>query len=195
MEGELKSVLDDLDKVEFKNRELKENLKDVDECIKKFREKLKKATKRFKEKNGQVKQSNETITNLKLQVEEGKRVEDCLNAKLKDKSIECSKLEQQIVTLRSDLEKEKIQEDKFMKRSILLDEMIANQKASKHKYDLRFEKGESSKENQTSNKAKNKNDKKSNVKQVQNQKKYFKRHPIRQPIAQRYSSFNGYYYS
>lgn len=71
-EGELKSTLNDLDKVEYENKDLKENIKDADESIKKLREKLKKATKIFKETNEQLKKSNETITNLKVQVEEGK---------------------------------------------------------------------------------------------------------------------------
>lgn len=105
-----------------------------------------------------------TINSLKVQVEEGKRVEDYLNAKLKDKSEECSKLEEEIVNLRLDMEKEKNQEDKFKKSSIILDDMISNHKTSKEKQGLGFEKGESSKVNQTPNNDEKKNNKKIIVK-------------------------------
>jgi hypothetical protein len=43
MVGELKSSLDDLDKAESKNKDLKKDLSDVDECINIFREKIKKS--------------------------------------------------------------------------------------------------------------------------------------------------------
>jgi len=103
------------------------------------------------------------------------------------------------VVLKTKLEKTKNQEDKFKKNSILLDEMVANQKAPKDKEGLGFEKGKSSKTNQTSNNAKKKNNyqkkvavKKGNNRLIRNQKKNFKRPPIRQPTVQRYS---GYCYS
>lgn len=60
-----------------------------------------------------------------MQVEEGKRVENYLNGKLKEKSTKCSKLEEEIVPLRKYLEKEKIHEDKIIKSSTLLDDILA----------------------------------------------------------------------
>lgn len=43
------------------------------------------------------------IFDLKIRVEEGKRIEDCLNIKLNDKIIECLKPEEEIVTLKNAL--------------------------------------------------------------------------------------------
>ena len=87
------------------------------------------------------------------------------------------------MNLRLDLEKEKYQEDKFKMSSIVLDQIISNQKNSKEKGGLGFEKGEISKVDQTpsvekkNNEQKNIEDKKSNGKQVWNQRKDFKRPP------------------
>lgn len=105
-----------------------------------MRDELKKAKERFKETNEKLKKSNDTITNLKVQVVEGKRVEDYLNAKFKE-NFEDSKLEQEIVILRSNLEKSKTQEDKFKKGSTLFDDILASQKSSKEKEGLGFERG------------------------------------------------------
>jgi len=45
MNGELESTLEDLEKVEYKNKNLEENIKEVDECIKKLREKTRNSKK------------------------------------------------------------------------------------------------------------------------------------------------------
>lgn len=49
------------------------------------------------------------ISVLKLKVEEGKRIEDCLNVKLNAKTTKCLKLKEEIVTLRYELGKKKEQ--------------------------------------------------------------------------------------
>lgn len=77
-----------------------------------------------------------------MKVEEGKRFEEFLNDKFKNKFVECSKLE--VVTLRSNIKKQKNRKDKFKKISTLLDDILANKKDSKDKGGLGFKKGESS---------------------------------------------------
>lgn len=42
MNGELKLALEYLERIESENRDLRENVKEVDECIKKLREKINK---------------------------------------------------------------------------------------------------------------------------------------------------------
>lgn len=43
-----------------------------------------------------LKEAEDVISNLKVKIEEGKSIEDCLNTKLNDKATECSKLEDKI---------------------------------------------------------------------------------------------------
>lgn len=64
------------------------------------------------------------MTRLKAQMEEKGRIKEELNALVLSKTEECSRLEQEGVNLRSDLEKERIHEDKFKTISTLLDELI-----------------------------------------------------------------------
>lgn len=64
--GELQNTLEDLDKVETENRDLKENLEDVNKCVQKLKEQLKKFKDRHKEVTDQLKKANEDIVGLKV---------------------------------------------------------------------------------------------------------------------------------
>lgn len=141
---ELKTTLEDLNKIENENGNLKENLKEANECIKNLREKIKKFKEIHREVNEQLKKTNEDITKLKIQVEEKKKTKDCLNAVIQRKTNECTRLEQEVVNLRADLEKARIYEDKFKASSTMLDELIAGHKSSKDKGGLGLERGENS---------------------------------------------------
>lgn len=117
-----------------------------------MREKIKKFRVRHKEVNEQLKQENENITRLKVQEEEKKNIEESLIAMVERKYNECIRLEQEMINLRSYLEKARSYEDRFKTRSTMLDELIVGKKASKDKGGLGLQKVESSKENQNAKK-------------------------------------------
>lgn len=72
----MKKTIEDLESVESKNEELKENINEANECIKKPRGQIWKFKKRQWEVNKEFKQVNETAMILKLQIEERKKVEE-----------------------------------------------------------------------------------------------------------------------
>lgn len=148
---ELWSMLEDLDKVESENKDLKENLDEANECVQKLKEKLKKFKERHREVNEKLKQANKEITKLKALVEEKKRIEECLNTMVQSKIDVCTKLAQEVVNLKENLEKEKPYEDNFKINSTKLEEFIVGQKTSKYKGGLGNEAGESSKDKKTLN--------------------------------------------
>lgn len=74
--GELKVSLEYLENIEDENKDLKENIKEANECIRKLREKNKNFRERNKEFSEQLKQENEYIIDLKVKVEEKKRIEE-----------------------------------------------------------------------------------------------------------------------
>lgn len=110
------------------------------------------------------------------------------------KSDEWTRLEQEVVNLRIDLEKEKNCEDKLKKSSTKLDDLIARQKPSKDKGILVMEVCESSKIVQTSNIVDNQKTK-DKGKHKRNSRNFSRRPPIKQPNAQRYPSFNSVFFS
>jgi len=55
---------------------------------------LRVARKENREYKAKLKELEEVIDNMKVQIEEGKRVLDCLNAKFNAKSVKCSRLEE-----------------------------------------------------------------------------------------------------
>lgn len=65
-EEELKVALEDLEKVEIENRDLKDNVNEADECIKKLREQVKKFKGIYKEVSEQLILANETLNDLKV---------------------------------------------------------------------------------------------------------------------------------
>jgi hypothetical protein len=83
------------------------------------------------------------ITNLKVQIEEDKRVEEALKEQLEERDRIIGKLEADIVTLRKDLQKKNMQNN-----SNFLDDIISSQKIHHDKFGLGYnqkEKGSSSK--------------------------------------------------
>lgn len=81
-----------------------------------------------------LKKAEDDIVNLNIQVEKGKKIVDCLETKLHDKTIKCSKLEEEIVPLRKELENAKEWIDKSLKikgGNDLLDEVLYSQKPQK----------------------------------------------------------------
>jgi hypothetical protein len=85
----------------------------------------------------------QTITNLKVQIEEDERIEEPLEELLEEKDKIIGNLEVEIVTLRKDLQKKNMQNN-----SKVLDDIINSQKSHHEKYGLGYnqtEKGSSSK--------------------------------------------------
>jgi seryl-tRNA synthetase len=103
--------------IEFIRREKKKN--------KKIQEKLDK-----KEDTQELKQM---ITNLKVQIEEDKRIEEALKEKLEEKDKIIGNLEAEIVTLRKD-----IQNKNMHNSSKFLDEIISSQKSHHDKSRLAY---------------------------------------------------------
>lgn len=65
--------------------------------------------------NDYLKRIENDIINLKIQVEEGKKIKYCMETKLSNKTIECTNLEEEIITLKRDLKDEKEQVEKILK--------------------------------------------------------------------------------
>lgn len=80
---EIWTTLEDLDKVETKNRDLRDNTDQVNECIKNLKEQLKKFKDRHRETSKELKKVKEEITSLRILVEKKKGLEDCLNTIIK----------------------------------------------------------------------------------------------------------------
>jgi hypothetical protein len=83
------------------------------------------------------------ITNLKVQIEEDKRIEEALKEQLEEKDRIIGNLEAEIVTLRKDIQKKNMQNS-----SKVLDDIINSQKSHLDKFGLGYnqtEKGSSSK--------------------------------------------------
>lgn len=71
---------------------------------------------------------------------------------VKIKTDEYTRLEQEVVTMRSNQEKARVHEDKLETSSTILDELIVGRKPSKNKGGLGVEEEQRSKANQTPNK-------------------------------------------
>jgi hypothetical protein len=90
------------------------------------------------------------ITNLKVQIEENKRIEEALKEQLEGRDKIIGNLEAEIATLRKDLQKKNMQN-----RSKVLDDIINSQKPYHDKSRLEYnqtEKGSSSKTNKKNTK-------------------------------------------
>jgi len=140
---ELQATLEDLKKSKVEIKDLKDNIQEADEYILKLKEQVKKFKEKYKEVSEQLISANESLDDLKVELVERAKVEEDLNLLVKSKLEECDKLEKEVVSLKSYLEKAKSYEEKFKISSENLDEMIASQKSSDDKKGLGFEKGES----------------------------------------------------
>jgi hypothetical protein len=79
------------------------------------------------------------ITNLKVQIEEDKRIEETLKERLEEKDKIIGKLEANIVTLIKDLQKKNMQNN-----SKFLDDIINSQRSHHDKFGLGFNQTEKS---------------------------------------------------
>jgi hypothetical protein len=93
-----------------------------------------------KEDNQEIEQM---ITNLKVQIEEDKIIEEALKEQLEEKDRNIQNLEAELVTLRKDIQNKNMQNS-----SKVLDDIISSEKSHIEKYELGYnqtEKGSSSK--------------------------------------------------
>lgn len=121
LEGELISALEDLDV-----------LRDEAEGLKKENKKL----------SRELEESNHMVVNLKLQVEEAKRMEEVMKSKVGFEIDRCMKLEAEVVSLIKYLQKAK---EQIERGSEILDELLSTQKpANKEKFGLGLERGKNS---------------------------------------------------
>jgi len=137
------------------------------------------------------------------EIEEKRKIEDDLRQSLKEKSEDCHKmdiiirhlesdleeardnedqLENQIVTLKRDLQIANEYKEKFKISSAQLEVLLQIQKRVDDKQGLGYEIGESSGSDQKNSRS-------------ENPRNRPRRPPVRQPNAQRYPSFNGYYHN
>jgi hypothetical protein len=83
------------------------------------------------DKKEDTQELEQMITNLKVQIEEDKRVEEALKEQLEERDRIIGNLEAEIVTLRKDLQKKNMQNN-----SKVLDDIISSQKPHHDKSDL-----------------------------------------------------------
>jgi len=105
-----------------------------------------------------------------------------LESDLEDAKDNEEKLEDQIVSLKRDLQTTNEYKEKFKISSAQLEVLLESQKKVDDKCGLRYEKGESSGSSQKNF-------------GTENPRIRPRRPPVRQPNAQRYPSFNGYYHN
>ena len=111
------------------------------EVIKREKKKNKKLQAKI-DKKEDTQELEQMITNVKVQIEEDKRIEEALKEQLEGKDMIIGNLEAEIVTLRKDIQKKNMQNS-----SKVLDDIISSQKSYLDKTRLGYnqtEKGSSS---------------------------------------------------
>ena len=106
-------------------------------------EELNKERKNNKETTKHLKESNELVVTLKVEIEELKRMVEQLEKENQIKQNDCSNLEGEVVVLRIQLEENQQKfktYHKFEGRSKILDEILENQIPSNVKHGIGFEK-------------------------------------------------------
>lgn len=180
---ELQIALEDIESVESKNEDLKQNVKVANECLQKLREQILKFRLRHKEVNNQLKLVNETIKDLMQKIEEKNKIEETLKESIKLKTEECEKLEQELNKLKA--------KNKVLDSSQILEELMNMQKAHLDKTRLGFQLGEISNKDDKDKRKEVKEEAKKKLedaKKTQNQCTNARRLLIRQSNAQRYQS-------
>jgi len=148
-------VVEESDK-EDTEEEYEEDEEEYEEAKVDYREELlcaievirseKKKNKKLQEeldKKEDTRELEQMITNLKVQIEEDKRVEEAFKEQLEERDTIIENLEENIVTLRKDIQKKNMQNN-----SKVLDDIISNQKPHHDKFGLGYnqtKKGSSSK--------------------------------------------------
>jgi hypothetical protein len=126
LEGELISALEEIDRLRFKNRKLKQVLTQFEK---------------------DSKEPDEDLALLKVELEEAKKIEDILKQQLSEKKLRCEALEEEIVKTRKEMEKFKglyHQNLPSIKASEELTSILNQQRNSKLKAGLGYEEGSSS---------------------------------------------------
>jgi hypothetical protein len=138
-EEEYEEVREEIEEAEVDYRE---ELICAIEVIRREKKKNKKLQEKL-DKKEDTQELEQMITNLKVQIEEDKRIEEALKEQLEEKDKIIGNLEAEIVTLRKDLQKKNMQNN-----SKVLDDIISSQKSHHDKSRLGYnqtEKGSSSK--------------------------------------------------
>jgi hypothetical protein len=107
----------------------------------KLEEKEEEITRLKKEKEDmkvdyEIRKNFETIIHLNTQIEGAKRIEELLKNQRNEKEESCCKLEAEIVDLRMKVEKS----NKFLNRSLILDEILESQRSPYDKSGLGYKK-------------------------------------------------------
>jgi hypothetical protein len=126
LEGELINALEEIDRLRFKNRKLKQVLTQFEK---------------------DSKEPDEDLALLKVELEEAKKIEDILKQQLSEKKLRCEALEEEIVKTRKEMEKFKglyHQNLPSIKASEELTSILNQQRNSKLKAGLGYEEGSSS---------------------------------------------------
>jgi hypothetical protein len=138
-EEEYEEVEEEIEEAEVDYRE---ELMCAIEVIRREKKKNKKLQAEL-DKKEDTQELEQMITNLKVQIEEDKRIEEALKEQLEEKDRNIGNLEAEIVTLRKDIQKKNMQNS-----SKVLDDIINSQKSHLDKSGLGYnqtEKGSSSK--------------------------------------------------
>jgi hypothetical protein len=138
-EEEYEEVEEEIEEAEVDYRE---ELMCAIEVIRREKKKNKKLQAEL-DKKEDTQELEQMITNLKVQIEEDKRIEEALKEQLEEKDRIIGNLEAEIVTLRKDIQKKNMQNS-----SKVLDDIISSQKSHLDKSGLGYnqtEKGSSSK--------------------------------------------------
>jgi hypothetical protein len=126
-EEEILSVIEELRKTKKQNRVLREELLEIKEATK----------SREREVSKTIKESEQTISDLKSQLLEANKIEEVILQQLNDKKQVCEKLEAEIKLLKSEIEKEK-KGSQFGNSSKILDEILSSQRSPNNKTGLGY---------------------------------------------------------
>jgi chromosome segregation ATPase len=130
------------EEIEEAKVDYREELMSAIEVIKREKRKNKKLQAEL-DKKEDTQELEQMITNLKVQIEEDKRIEEALKEQLEGRDMIIENLEAEIVTLRKDLQKKNMQNN-----SKVLNDIISSQRPNHDKFILGYnqtEKGSSSK--------------------------------------------------
>jgi hypothetical protein len=138
-EAEFFSAIEEIDRLEERNRKKKKELQ------------------KYKEKEYDVEEIEKTIITLKVQIEEGKKIEEVLKSQLKERENICNSLESEIVYLRRELERSSTN-IKYEKSSTTLNEILNHQRSPFDKTGLGYNKGKETANEEASTSSKQSNE-------------------------------------
>ena len=125
LEARLISALEELRRYKNKNKSLEKQLLEYEEELRSRKEEV----------SNNMKETKQTIIDLKTQLRESKISEDIIRKQLNEKQYEYENLEDEIIHLRKKLENGTIQ-SRLENNSKMLDDILNNQKPSRNKIGL-----------------------------------------------------------